>query len=370
MIIIKRRGLEIEQSGVEHLIGRLDTDALLEDLGIDIGYRLRESQIMCHCPNLTGLHENGDANPSFGFNEEKLAYNCFVCGGGGVVELVQMMKPELAGDRDAAIKYLEKFADFNVAVDLAAKIHAILHPNNPVVENVMPDYPKESLFQYKKIHPYLYERGLSKEIIVEMQIGFDDEHLGITIPHFFMGKLVGVQRRHLVENPKDVYHCPKCEEKENEKVSKYKSTSRFPKVNTLYGYDRLKQKLTETGGRSVIVVESPMTALKLMSLGFDNVVATFGQFSVEQGSLIMAIPNIYFWPDNDNPAKAGAMNAIAALGKYSNLLIVPVVDKPKGDAADLTTAEEVKAHLSMAYPSYLWHSYGLITLEELRAKQD
>jgi len=359
---------------------------MLDDLGIDIAFRHGPRQIMCHCPNLTGYHKNNDANPSAGFNEEKLAWNCFVCGGGNVIELVQMMKPELAPrpevvkaegrdeERDAAaVKYLEQFADVNIpADDFKAKIQAKLNPP-PKEEDILPDYPTDNLFQYRKIHPYLYERGLSKPIIQEMQIGFDDEHLGITIPHFFMGKLVGMQRRHLAEDETG-YRCPRCEldpkHAPPKRVPKYKNTPHFPKVNTLYGYDRMKEKLKEEGGNSVIVVESPMTALRLMSLGFNRVVASFGQWSTEQSMLLIAVPTVYFWPDNDGAGMGNAKRAIETLGKFVDLRIVPAVPKSKGDAADLADADEVLHYLKNAYPASLFKMHSkdkLATIDDLSA---
>lgn len=363
-----KRGNILESASYDHLRGKLDAEAMLEDLGVDFSYRHGVNQLMCHCPN-TDNHKNGDANPSFGYNEEKMAYNCFVCGGGNVVELVQLMRP--GTDDEDAVRYLEQFADFNQKDDdLAARIQSIL---NPVEEEEapMPDYPPDSLFQYRKIHPYLYERGLTKDAIVEMQVGYDDEHLGITIPHFFMGKLVGMQRRHLAVVDGE-YVCPRCS-LTDKKVPKYKNTARFPKVNTLYGYDHMKKKMKEEGGDSVIVIESPFSALKLMSLGFNRTVATFGQFSREQAMLLIAVPVVYYWPDNDTAGWSNTHKAIDALSRFVDLRIVPVLDQDKGDPGDLHTTAEVSEHLRLAYPAALFSTFSqdgkLATLEDMRARE-
>jgi hypothetical protein len=367
-----KRGLSTQPTLYSHLKGRLDSEAMLEDLGIDVGYRLRQDQIMCHCPNLAGNHLNNDADPSFGFNEEKLAFNCFVCGGGNVVELVQMMRPEL--DSEDALRYLEQFSDLTPGTtdDLLTKLNVMLHPVSE--EKPMNDYPAESLFQYRKIHPYLYERGLIKEIIVEMQVGWDEEHCGIVIPHWFQGKLRGWQTRHLVEIGGE-YQCEvhSCNFRKTStgieksvKVPKYKNTTNFPKVNTVYGYDRLKQKMQEGQITTVIIVESPFTALYLMSLGYDNIVATFGQFNVEQGMLFLPFQRIIFWPDNDKAGFENTYRAIEAIARYNRLDIVPVVEKMKGDAADLT-ADQIVNHLDAAYNSALLPMYGkLVTLSEVQ----
>lgn len=374
-----RKGLKQDPASFDYLKGRLDSEALLEDLGIDISFRQRANQLMAHCPDLMGNHANGDASASFGFNEEKLIFNCFVCGGGNIVELVWMMRPELAPKGDASadyteawdegLRYLEQFADLNVSQDdLVAKLKKTLYPEQE--DDELPDYPSDNLFQYRKIHPYLYERGLTKDVIVEMEVGFDEEHAGITIPHWFMGKLVGLQRRHLAQDADGNFICERCfdPEKPNKKVPKYKNTSSFPKVNTLYGYDKMKQYLVEQGG-GVIVVESPFSVLKLKSLNFNKTVGTFGQFSFEQGMLLLACETVYFWPDND---KAGYENAKRAtesmLGQMGTLKIVPVLPNSKGDPGDLDNAAEVAAYLKYAWPSSLWSLYAqdrLPTLEQV-----
>jgi hypothetical protein len=400
-----RRGLEPDFVSYEHLKGRLDSEALLEDLGIDIGFRQRAGQLMCHCPDMEGNHSNGDSSASFGFNEDKLVFNCFVCGGGNVIELVQMMKPEFAPrpdvvavstsgrdiERDeAAVRYLEQFADLNATGNLTTKLQSILHPQDE--EETMPDYPPENIFQYRKIHPYLYERGLTRDVIVEMEIGFDDEHAGITIPHWFMGKLVGLQRRHLAQDAQGNFMCPRCydSEKPHKKIPKYKNTSRFPKVNTLYGYDKMKQYVASEGRSSAIVVESPMSVLNLKTLGFHRTVGSFGQFSKEQGMLLLGLECIYYWPDNGpagvvlppmpnqklQSSKRGsflyenARLAADTLGRMTTLKIVPLIDGPKADPGDLRDPLVVQKYLQNAWNSNLWELYakeGLPTLEQVIA---
>jgi DNA primase len=116
----------------------------------------------------------------------------------------------------------------------------------------------------------------------------------------------------------------------------------------------MKKYLREEGGTSVIVVESPMTALKLMSMGFNRVVATFGAFSREQGMLLLAVPLVYFWPDNDAAGWENAQRCIETLGKMTTVKIVPVVLGDKSDAAELAQPDEVLEYLNAAYPSTLF----------------
>lgn len=377
-----RRGLEPTFVSYEHLKGALDSEAMLEDLGIDIGFRQRHDQLMCHCPDLAGNHANGDSDASFGFNEEKLVFNCFVCGGGNLIELVQMMRPEFTPRPDvakhstsgrdiemdeAAVRYAEQFALLNSQGGLVNRLQSIMHPQDE--EDTMPDYPPDSLFQYRKIHPYLYERGLTKDVIIEMEVGFDDEHAGITIPHWFMGRLVGLQRRHLATDGNGNFTCPRCydADKPTKKIPKYKNTSRFPKSNTLYGYDQMKKYLAEEGG-GIIVVESPFSVLKLKSLGFHKTVATFGQFSKEQAMLLIAAPVVYYWPDNDSAGYNNARVAADTLGRMTTLKVVPLVDGRKADPGDITDPSIVQRYLANAWNANLWSMYAkdkLPTLQEV-----
>lgn len=361
-----RKGVPEYTIDYSHLLGRLDSEALLEDLGIDFGYRHSKNQLMYHCPNLEGNHRNGDANPSFGFQTDKLLYNCFVCGGGNVVELVQMMHP--GQTQEQALQYAEKFADFNITQDdFVNKVQSILHPEEET-EAPMPEYPPDALFQYRKIHPYLLDRGMTREAIIDLQVGYVEEHDAILFPHFFMGKLVGMQQRHITQNEAGDYVCARCSENEKRgRVPKYKNTPNFPKINTLYGYDHMKEAVKEEGVSSVIVVESPMSVLKLRSLGFNRAVATFGQFSREQAMLLIAMERVYYWPDNDAAGFNNAKNIIDVLFKYTDLRVVPVVDGEKGDAGDLNSAAEVSRHLKGAYPAAIFGMYSkdhLLTMSE------
>jgi DNA primase len=336
---------------LEFYKGRVDGDELLEALGIDAAFH-KNQWIMCHCPDWMGNHKNGDANPSFGFNEDEMVYNCFVCGGGDVFQLVEMM---LGGDENTTEQFLLSMAHLEPMnnEDFANEIERLMNPMKTMEAD--PEYPKEALFPFRKIHPYLYERGISKEVIIEHQVGFDEDHYGITIPHTFMGKLKGWQTRHLMQDEQGNYMCPKESCLNKGKVPKYKNTSGFPKQNTLYAYDQTMKWCKENGHGDAIVVESPMTVLYLKSLGFKATMGTFGQFSTEQGHLLWPFNRVYFWPDND---KAGAENterAIKALEQYVNLQIVPVVPGEKSDAANLETWQEVFEYLEDSEPAVLWN---------------
>lgn len=342
----KEEGIELD-----FFKGRLVPEELLADLGIQMAHRDGD-WIMCHCPDFGGNHKNGDSNPSFGFDTERLVYNCFVCGGGTLFRLVEEMEDI---DREAAEKWLLAHSDLEPAETnkFQEQIEAILTQRDEAV--VDPEYPNNALFPFNKTHPYLIERGLTKEVISNYQIGFDEQHLGITIPHFFQGKLKGWQTRHLVE-AEGKYWCPECElnPKYAKKIPKYKNTPNFPKQNTLYGYDQAMAycKLTQTTW--MLVVESPFTALYLASKGFHNVMATFGSFNQEQSSLLWPFKEVYFWPDNDGAGRENAGKAIKYLWTYVELYLVDPVPGEKSDAANLASLDTIREYILKAVPAALY----------------
>lgn len=355
-------GMDRERLTLDFFKDRIDAYEVLESLGIDVAYRLGE-HIMCHCPDLLGNHKNGDANPSFGFDEEKLLYNCFVCGGGNLLQLTGDM---LNLDEEEVEQFLLGMSQLEPASDdrFAEQLAKVMNPFEEVAPD--PEYPLNALFPFRKIHPYLLERGISKDVIIENQIGFDESHYGIVIPHIFMGKLKGWQVRHLVyeqdENEKNIYYCPSCAPYHKEdRVPKYKNTPNFPKENSLYGYDSAMRHCRETLESEVIIVESPFTVLYLQSLGFKNVMATFGSFSRAQSTLLFPFSCVLFWPDNDAAGRENTKRAIQELHQFVDLWIVPPVEGEKSDAANLRSANEVTTHLQNAVPAALWETYANTT---------
>ena len=61
-------------------------------------------EIIHSCPLPFGMHRNGDVNPSASLNRETLLFNCFTCGGGSVIWLVQNC---VNVDREEAITILK-----------------------------------------------------------------------------------------------------------------------------------------------------------------------------------------------------------------------------------------------------------------------
>lgn len=331
----------------------IDWPLVLEELGIELVME-EDDEFLCHCPNLLGNHKNGDSNPSFGFNKEKLAYNCFVCGGGHITRLVSDIR---GCTQKEAEQWLIGYAAKRDADKDELKAYLIEAIKPPVKSDSIPRLPISAIRQYRKIHPYLYERGISRDVIIDMQVGYSEDHDGIIIPHFYMGNLVGYQVRHLSQDDAGKYTCNICSEFKSY-VPKYINTGSFPKQETLYNYDNV---LDES---EIIVVESPMTALYLMSNGIPNVVATFGDFNQPHGLLLARFPVVKIWPDNDKAGMNNVKDAMKSLAAYSRLYVVPVVPGEKSDAANLRP-QELEKYIKNAYPIIVFKRIGLALLDDL-----
>jgi hypothetical protein len=326
---------------------RLDPEIILDALGIEATGRVG-ANIQAHCPNIHGLHATDDNNPSWGFHVDKLVFNCFVCGGGTIVDLVEQIKQ---CDEDAAIDWLRVNSDLepSTAQEFQEEIERLLMPPE-LKEEVLPSYSKDSVFQYKYVHPYILDRGISAEVSDKMGVGFDAEHMAIVVPHFFRGQIVGIQRRHLLFKDGG-YACPRCG-KDSKHIPKYKNTSMFPKKTTLYNYDNIDFS------QPVIVVESPMTALYLMSWGHTNVVATFGNFGPQQMVLLIKAPEVWIWPDNDKAGLENLKNSLLILERSTKIFIIPAIPGEKADAADLSS-HLIPLYLDQRYPGCLYPMEGL-----------
>lgn len=366
------RGVE-ERKGISHLRGLLDFEVILPLLSIE-PTSYRGDWIQSHCPNWLGMHEGEDQSPSFGINTESLGYNCFVCGGGSLDELVASL---LGLDEDESIEWLEDHSiqnyisepeDFKNEIERnLARVEAQVYPR----KQELPEYPADLLFQYDKIHPYVWDRGLSREIVIEKQIGFTEDHMGIVIPHWFDYKLRGMQYRHLAQ-ANGAFLCPaaECNPPHKKKTPKYTNTPNFPRSTTLYNYDTANEE-----SLWVIVVESPFTVLYLMSHGWRNVVATFGSgLNPKQAELLMAFrEGVYFWPDND-PAGSqwfvewagkdekryikGPAPALVTLEQTVPAFVIPAVPGAKADPADAHPTE-IARYVGARYPSTRYPREGL-----------
>lgn len=291
----------MNSSDVELLKLSLDPEGFLRELGAR-NITVRGDEIIHSCILPFGLHANGDSSPAASLNAEKLLLNCFVCGGGDLIWFVENV---LNVGSSEARKFL--MGRVNTSVISGEHFIQLLEKEwktKDAVPLVLPRYSEALIKPWLCFTKYLDERGINRDVQKKMRTGINrhniDEYQGqeleqprLTIPHFFKEKLVGWSMRILDER---------------QAGPKYKHSHRFPKEWTLYNYDNVQSY------DSVVVVESPMSVLYMMSNGFENVVATFGaQMNYGQGRLLTPFKEVIIFPDGDS-------TGFTALNRNINLL--------------------------------------------------
>ena len=199
---------------LQDTIIQTDTQSVLDMLKFDLAQKgMQRFSIVRHngenlqtnCP----FHKNGqERKPSFGVNGEIDKCHCFSCGWSGTIE---EMISELYGYQDEG-KFGKRWLikRFNtVEIETRPNIMEGFNygRNNITIRNksifgVSPnlyrdkqrkqdtgdnqrgikEITEEELDKYRYIHPYMYSRGLTDEIIERFDIGYDRERKEITFP--------------------------------------------------------------------------------------------------------------------------------------------------------------------------------------------
>lgn len=198
---------------LQDTIIQTDTQSALDRLKFDLAqhgvdrfhiFRNNGDNIQTNCP----FHKNGqERKPSFGVNGEIDKCHCFACGWSGTIE---EMISELYGYQDEG-KFgkswlIKRFntveietrpnimEGFNGRCNNSYRLNNNVGVNNDIhrfkqhmqgdksFEQYLGEITEEELDKYRYIHPYMYERGLTDEIIERFDIGYDKERDCITFP--------------------------------------------------------------------------------------------------------------------------------------------------------------------------------------------
>lgn len=280
-------------------------------------------------------HKNGDRSPSASLNVEKRLYCCYSLGwGGDLVRLLQKMeKADALTDLDftglltGSVRSVE---------DFRAEIIRLMTPTHSASVD-LPRYADSVLSPWMASHPYLREeRGISQEAHEALRLGYDPVINRVVFPHIFRGHLVGWQTRAIPGRP----GWPGTPSQ----IPKYKSTPGLPKAETLYAYDLADRS------RPVVVVESPMSVAKAVSLGVDNVVATFGaKVADPQVDLLRDFPEVVVWFDDDPAGRGGERSVVRRLYRHTSVSVV--FPEPGRDMGDYDDPGAVRRAIAGAVPA-------------------
>ena len=188
---------------LQNTIIQATTQAVLDELKIDLAkhgmdrfhmFRNNGENIQTNCP----FHKQGqERKPSFGVNGEIDKCHCFACGWSGTIE---EMISELYGYIDNG-KFGEHWLSrkfnsieietrpnimegFNVRKNInfnAGKNFGNAETDRQI-DGTSSGITEEELDKYRYIHPYMYQRGLTDEIIERFDIGYDRDRKEITFP--------------------------------------------------------------------------------------------------------------------------------------------------------------------------------------------
>lgn len=236
----------------------------LEDVLIELVSQLRANNIPLiqkykdgptHIQICCPYHNNGmERRPSAGIRKEDGVFHCFACG--EVHSLPEVISYCFGHTDDIVGKFgwqwlLKNFATVQVEerkdVRFDCSRNFVHNSNRDVISNGK--VTEEELDSYRYIHPYMYKRGLTDEIIELFDIGFDANTDCITFPiRDVFGNTLFVARRSVRTK---FFNYPEGVEKPL--YGLYELELTFPDWNKLYP--------------DIIVCESMLDALSFWTVG-------------------------------------------------------------------------------------------------------
>lgn len=181
-----------------------DLEEILDELtkelelnGISLLQKTKQSgnDIMVQCP----YHGDGqEKRPSAGIRKSDGIFHCFACGETHTLPEVisHCFGKDMFGDfgwrwllQNFGTVSVEERKDLNLLMD---RQNDVIKRDNDVIEFVS----EEELDSYRYYHPYMYERGLTDEVIEIFDIGYDRKCNCITFPvRDVQGRCLFIARR-------------------------------------------------------------------------------------------------------------------------------------------------------------------------------
>jgi DNA primase len=202
----------------------------------------------------------------------------------------------------------------------------------PVAEKGAPNAPlKFRLDKLERSHPYLAERGLTLETIIDFGVGYCAKGM--------MAERIAIP----IQNPEGnvVAYAGRFPGEPAEGTPKYKLPQGFRKSLELYNIDRA---IKEPAGKPLVIVEGFFDCMKLHQSGYRKVVALMGStMSAGQEELVRRHTNrnsqVIVMLDEDEAGKAGREDITVRLAKFC-FVKTHVFDQP-GAQPDQLSAEGV-----------------------------
>lgn len=268
--------------------------------------------IMITCP----VHKDGhEHKPSCGVSIvpkyqgtkiiEPGTVHCFTC---GYTSPLSNFISNCFGYNDGGIfgnKWIK--AQYNTGLTVKTRKVELNLSRGTITRGELPNVPQEVLQGYRYTVEYMYNRGLTDDIIEQFDIGYDSKDDCITIPvPNLKGEVKWLQRRSIVGK-------------------KYYIPSGINKTDYLLGASEvLRLKLYK---QPVYIVESPFNMLTLWKLGFPAI-CIFGTGGGNQYKMLNKLPIRHYIIalDPDEAGRKGSRKLLHNLGKTKLLSKVNYID--------------------------------------------
>jgi len=265
-------------------------EGVLSNLGIEVTQR--GDELLGLCPMHLERTGREDNNPSWSMNAETGVHHCFSCGyKGTLLTLVGEIKEFTTTwgrvDFDAAKDWLRNNVEVNFDF-LAKQLEEARNSYIPIPAPVGMSEARLAIFDVAIPDWALSARGLSQEACVLHGVKWNPTRNSWITP---------------IRNPLGFKLMGWQEKSQTERFFRNRPTG-VAKSKTLFGLDVFKSG-------TMIVVESPLDAVKLSSMGVFGAVSTFGaSISDDQLQLMKAADKLIFAMDNDAPGKKASADML------------------------------------------------------------
>ncbi|MCA8940413.1 MAG: toprim domain-containing protein [Planctomycetes bacterium] len=315
-------------------------------------YTLHDSskglQLRVHCP----FHSDGqERHPSFFWNVDNGLFFCQACeASGGLPDFLRLM----GYDRELTSKMLNE-------VDYASIRRAVLRRSafarkrgqsaltvNPVLEEWL-------LASYDYTPMHMVNRGFSRELLREYEVGYDLEHHRVIFSlRDVYGRLVGLSGRKDGGLPGELRY--KFYEGE---IASIVPNYHLEKGHLLWNAHRLWAKyvtgyVTHQHYPVVVLVEGYKAALHMIQLGFLDTVALMGASMTEVQRYILSTigGDVLIFLDNNRAGRTGSLKILRELREHSTVrpfLLTYPADAEDSAQPDSLTEEEIDTMITEVY---------------------
>ena len=256
---------------------QIDLTHILQEAGVQVS---RESgdEVWGLCPMHRQRTGRDDSHPSWSVNTRSYVHNCFSCGyRGSLTQLLIDLTGEAPADLEQTLKeqgFLGKMAEAKRSGEILEEVEPLL--TDWEIRNVLVDVSDK----------LLATRRLKRPAVDHYEVRWDSEKKSWVLPlRDRFGKIIGAQYRSSASRPMT-------------------NPEGLKKSELLFGYRQVRSY------NHVVLVESPLDAIRLYGLGIPGVASLGAWVSAYQcRQLARTFSRVYLALDNDDAGWAGAEKA-------------------------------------------------------------